>query len=497
MKKIYLCLFALLGATSVFAQALFNNNGADIYVKDGGLIVVKTNSLYNKQIAGVGVIDNAGTIVVEGNITNDGSINAAGDTVRLTGDWTNNNAYAGNNSWVDMYGGNQLITGTAVTTFNNLNLGGGSVVKRQQNIDAVTSGELRLNDAELATDANEMLVTNANTNAIIWNNGFVSSVTSGKLSRATSTTGAYVFPVGSASYNNPPSIFRPIEFAPTASAANTYGAMVVKSNATSDGYNINTLDDVLCKVNSFFYHRLYHSSGADAVALKMFFDPSTDGDWTDQAHWDVPNRWNYNGTPALGNGLGFSTVNVAAVNDFQPEPFALARKKFTVDAGLDVDLTLGQSTTFNPTISAPVVTSYSWTPVTDLSCSSCEGPEATPSVTTQYLLIVADDAGCVVSDSLVVRVTSPELLIPTGFSPNGDGVNDVFRALNKNLAKYTLQVYNRWGEKLFETTDPTEGWDGIYQGINQPMEVYTWQCEYLFAGAPSKKTAKGNVTLVR
>ena len=496
MKKIYSSLFVSLFAASVFAQALFNNNGADIYVKDGGFMIVKTNSLYNNQVAGAGVLDNAGTIVVEGNVTNDGAINATGDTIRLTGDWTNNNSYIGNNSWVDMYGGNQLIAGSAVTTFNNLNLLGGSVVK-SQTLNSVTSGLLVLNNAELATDVNEMLVSNTNINAINRNNGFVSSVNTGKLSRATNSTNAYIYPLGSPSYNNPPSIFRPIEYAPTASAANTYGAMLVKGNATNDGYNINTLDDVLCKVNSFFYHRLYHSAGSDATSLKMFFDPVSDGDWLDQAHWDTPNRWNYLGTPVAGNGLGFSTITVAGVNDFQPEPFALARKKFLVDAGADVDITLGQATTFNPTISAPTVTSYAWTPITDLTCSNCEAPDANPNITTQYLLTVVDDAGCIVSDSLVVKVTAPELLIPTAFSPNGDGVNDLFRALNKDLAKFNLQVYNRWGERVFETSDPYEGWDGMYQDRSQPIEVYTWQCDYKFAGAPKTATAKGNVTLVR
>ena len=396
-----------------------------------------------------------------------------------------------------MYGANQLITGTAITTFNNLNLGGGNVVKRQQNINAITSGLLALNNAELATDANEMLVSNTNTNAITWNNGFVSSVNTGKLSRATNSTSAYVYPTGSASYNNPPSIFRPVEYAPTASSANTYGAMVVKGDATTDGYNINTLDDVLCKVNPNFYHRLYHSTGSDATSLKMFFDVAIDGDWKDEAHWDSPNRWNNIGTSTSGNGLGFSTVTVGGVSDFQPEPFALARKKFTVDAGADVNLTLGQSTTFNPTISAATVSSYAWTPATDLTCNDCQSPDAAPTVTTQYLITVIDDAGCIVSDSLVIKISNPELLIPTAFSPNGDGVNDAFKALNKNLVKYNLQVYNRWGEKVFESTDPADGWDGVYQGIEQGMGVYVWQCEYLFAGAPKSKTAKGNVTLMR
>jgi len=497
MKKLSVSFFLIFVGAAAWSQALFNNNGADVYVKDGGFVIVKTNSLYNKQIAGTGVLNNAGTIVVEGNITNDGSINASGDTIQLTGDWINNSAYTGNNSWVEMNGGNQIITGTAVTTFNNLNLLGGNVVKRQQNIDAVTSGELRLNDAELATDVNEMLVSNSNTNAITWNNGFVSSVNTGKLSRTTNSTGAYVFPTGSPSYTNPPSIFRPVEYAPTASAANTYGAMVVKGNATNDGYSVNTMDDVLCIVNPFFYHRLYHSTGSDASSLKMFFDAAADGDWTDQAHWDSPNRWNYLGASTSGSGLGFSTVSVSNVSDFQPEPFALARKKFTVDAGPDVEISLGQSTTFTPAISSATVTSYAWTPATNLTCSNCETPDASPNVSTQYLITVQDDAGCIVSDSLLVKVSNPDLLIPTAFSPNGDGVNDLFRTLNKNLSKYNLQVWNRWGEKVYETNDPLEGWDGIYQGIHQPLGVYVWQCKYLFAGAPKEKTAKGNVTLMR
>jgi len=468
MKKIYSFLFLLLTASAAFAQALFNSNGADIYVKDGGFIIVKTNSLYNNQIGGAGVIDNAGTIVVEGNITNDGNINATGDTIGLTGDWINNNSYTGSNSWVDMYGANQLITGTAVTTFNNLNLGGGSVVKRQQSTTTYKG----------TTD-------------------FLGSVNTCKFLRATNSTAAYIYPTGSPSYTNPPSIFRPVEFTPVTATANTYGAMLVKGDATNDGYNVNTMDDILCIVNPDFYHRLYHSVGNDAATLKMFFDPAADGDWTDQAHWDSPNRWNNLGTSIAGSSLGFSTVNIAGVNDFQPEPFALARKKFTVDAGPDVELSLGQSTTFTPTTSATTVASYNWTPVATLTCSNCESPDAKPSVTTEYLITVVDDAGCSVSDSLVVKVSSPELLIPTAFSPNGDGMNDFFRALNKNLVKYNLEVYNRWGEKVFESSDPLEGWDGVYQGIRQPMEVYTWQCRYQFSGGVKSKTAKGNVTLVR
>ena len=431
MKKIYASLFVSLFVTSAYTQALFNNNGADIYVKDGGFVIVKTNSLYNNQVGGAGVIDNSGTIVVEGNITNDGAINATGDTIRLTGDWINNNSYTGNNSWVDIYGANQLITGSAITTFNNLNLGGGSVVKRQT-VYAITTGELKLNDAELATDVNSMTVQNTNTNAITRNTGFVSSIDPGTLERWTSSSAPYLFPVGSPSYNNPPSIFRPVEFSTVLSTAYNLGATVVKGNATTDGYDLNKMDDQLCLVNPHFYHQFHKATNAGAVNVKMFFDPASDGDWTDQAQWGTFGKWYYLGAPTAGSGLGFSTVSVANVTDFAPGQFALARKKFTVDAGADVNLTLGQSATLNPTISAATVSSYAWTPAIDLTCNNCQSPDAAPTVTTQYLITVIDDAGCIVSDSLVIKISNPELLIPTAFSPNGDGVNDAFKALNKN-----------------------------------------------------------------
>lgn len=496
MRKIYALLTASLFTTAIYAQ-LFNNNGADIYVTDGGFMIVKTNSLTNNLSGGNGVINNQGTIVVEGNITNNGNVVASGDTIRLNGNWINNGAYAGTNSWVDMYGGNQDIAGTAVTTFNNLNLGGGAVVKRQQSIDAITSGILALNDAELATDVNEMLVSNAATAAITRNAGFVSSVGAGSLARATNSAASYLFPTGSPSYLNAPSIFRPVDFTPAAASANTYGAALVKGDATADGYDVNTVDDLLCSVNPNFYHRLYQTAGSDAAALQMYFDPASDGNWTDQGHWDSPNRWNNVGTSSTGTGLGFSTVSVPGVSDFSPEPFALARRKFTVDAGPDVDLTLGESTTFNPTISTTDIASYAWTPNVALDCDDCEGPTANPQTTTQYTLLVIDNGGCEVSDSLTVRVTAPELLIPTAFSPNRDGVNDLFRVLNRDVEKFNLQIYNRWGEKVYETTDPLDGWDGMYKGMAQPLGVYTWSCDYRLSGQTKSTLAKGNLTLMK
>ena len=496
MRKFYPFVICTLLCAPGFAQALFNNKGADIYVTNGGFVIVKTNSLLNDQISGAGQINNQGTIIVEGNITNNANIVGSGDTIKLTGDWVNNNSYAGNNSWVYFNGGPQVqnIAGSAVTTFDNLDLSVGA--EKFQSISAITSGLLNLNNSELATDVFDMLVANPSTTAISRGTGYVSSYNGGALQQITNSTGPYIFPVGSPSYHNGPSIYRPIAMAPTTAANDTFGVCLVKGDATNDGYNTHTVDNILCLVNPNFYHRLYNGSGAAAADLTMYFNPSTDGEWTDEAHW-MNNEWNYIAPATAGSGLGFSSLTVPGISNFNPNPFALASKKFPVVAGPDVILQEGQSTTFNPTIGAAPGSNIVWSPDFDLTCTACADPTANPNVTTKYTITVTDGAGCKISDSLTVNVTSTGLLIPTGFSPNGDGVNDVFHVLNKNLVKLDLAVFDRWGVKVYETTDWTVGWDGTFKGMKQEIGTYVWECSYQLIGESELKSAKGNVTLLR
>jgi len=498
MNKFFAFLILCGAYCSAFSQALVNNNGASIYVMDGASVIVKTNSLHN--LAG-GVLNNQGTITVEGDVTNDATINGNGDTIRVYMDWVNNSSYTGNNSWVDLYGDNQNIAGTAVTTFNNLNLGGGTVIKTQQSVNAITSGLLTLNSAELATGTNQMYVSNTTPNAITWSTGFVSSTGAGMLARATNSTSVYTFPVGSPSQTNGPSIFRPVQITPAAANADEYGAMVVKGDATVSGYDVTSFDDSLCAVNPNFFHQLYRVTGNDPVALTMTFDPATDGNWTDQAEWSAPisNLWNYLGPSTAGTALNLSSVTVSGVNNFNPPPFALAKKKFTITSGGPYNITQGQSTPLDPTANTTTpLDSIAWSPASGLSCTNCLTPTASPENTTDYTLLVKDATGCLAIDTILVTVFPGQLLLPTAFSPNGDGENDYFHVLNKNITKVDLQVFNRWGEKVYETEDIDDrGWDGTFKGMKQDMGVFVWQCQYQFTNSSKLLTASGNVTLVR
>jgi gliding motility-associated-like protein len=89
------------------------------------------------------------------------------------------------------------------------------------------------------------------------------------------------------------------------------------------------------------------------------------------------------------------------------------------------------------------------------------------------------------------------LLMPTAFTPNNDRVNDVFRVPHAAFIRtFQFTIFNRWGEKVFETTDPSQGWNGMYKGIDQDLGNYTWFIKLTdFAG--NSENAKGSVVLVR
>lgn len=87
---------------------------------------------------------------------------------------------------------------------------------------------------------------------------------------------------------------------------------------------------------------------------------------------------------------------------------------------------------------------------------------------------------------------------PTAFSPNGDGRNDLFRVVNAyNLSRYHCVVFNRWGQRIFETTDPYKGWTGAINAKQAEIGTYIWWCEYQRKGETQPVQLKGTVVLMR
>ncbi len=122
--------------------------------------------------------------------------------------------------------------------------------------------------------------------------------------------------------------------------------------------------------------------------------------------------------------------------------------------------------------------SYTWTPPTDLSCLNCVAPISTSTVNVTYTVVSADNLGCFRITStysvFIEPVTSVD--VPTAFTPNGDGVNDIIYVDGWGIKKLNyFRVYNRWGQLLFESDDIKTGWDGTYKGVPQNMETYIYQ----------------------
>ncbi|MFN8310368.1 MAG: gliding motility-associated C-terminal domain-containing protein [Chitinophagales bacterium] len=143
------------------------------------------------------------------------------------------------------------------------------------------------------------------------------------------------------------------------------------------------------------------------------------------------------------------------------------------------------------------IRSFSWLPSGGLSCADCPDPIASPYHKQTYTLIAFYGADCSDTTKVTIDVENNlPIYIPNAFSPNGDGNNDVFQIYGEGIKTVSMRIFNRWGEKIFDSANQWVGWDGMYRGVQQPPMVYTFtiQIEYL----DGKKIQKdGSVTLVR
>jgi gliding motility-associated-like protein len=122
---------------------------------------------------------------------------------------------------------------------------------------------------------------------------------------------------------------------------------------------------------------------------------------------------------------------------------------------------------------------YLWTPPSGLSNPAILNPIFNFNTEVDYVVTITTGIGCIIKDTQLVRIfKEKEIYVPKGFSPNGDGNNDkIFPRLVGVRTLTYFKVYNRWGQLLYQTSNPDEGWDGIYRGVKQPMETYVWMAE--------------------
>ncbi len=161
-----------------------------------------------------------------------------------------------------------------------------------------------------------------------------------------------------------------------------------------------------------------------------------------------------------------------------------------------INITPGSSTTLSVTGG----TSYTWSPANYLSCIECENPLATPPENMQYC-VTSELNSCIskaCTDIIVTCETNNDYSVPNAFTPNGDNNNDIFclQGWDVCITNFNVMIFDRWGEKVYESTNFNFCWDGIYNGklLDAAVFVYVINATKL---NKDKINKKGNITLIR
>ncbi len=429
----------------IFLLPSFAFSQLSLNVINKGVAIGNTND--SVVIFGNVIHDDNGCIQ-DGYIQNDGHIYIAGN-------WTNDNYYIlsqaqgkigvpGHSGWVHFDSAQQIINSNitpvgTVTYWNSLELAGNdTATKFLRGASTEIEDILKINQHEFSADTNTVFVLNTDTAAIVIDTsaaGFISSLENGGLARYTDTIKTYFFPVGSSVGTTR---YRPVDIKPVKDSANIFKvrmANVDPSNDTDQQFPITTKAPEVGDINNKYYHRVGRLNGSSPADITIYYNKDTDdinGDFDILTYWAEASQWD---NPGLG-----SAVPYAYSNDSLSRPNNAL--KFSGFNNFNSNLQL-----------TPIALSYN-------------------------------------------VILAGEIFVANVFSPNGDGFNDFIFARGRGLDKILFIIYDRWGEKIFETTDLNVGWDGTYKGQSLNTAVFVYVVKGTFKNG-EETIQKGNITLLR
>ncbi|GAC1310936.1 MAG: hypothetical protein NVSMB24_29240 [Mucilaginibacter sp.] len=199
--------------------------------------------------------------------------------------------------------------------------------------------------------------------------------------------------------------------------------------------------------------------------------------------------------PAVA-GAGTFTINYTftAQNgcDYSTSQQVTVRPAPTVSAGPDFSMLEGGSEKIKATASGDNLT-YKWFPSAGLDHDDILNPTVTPTIGTTYKLVVTNSEGCTAASEVNVSVLKYPV-IPNTFTPNGDGINDTWNILYLNTySGNTVQIFDRYGKKVFSSVGYSVPWDGTYNGAVLPSGTFY----YVIDPKNGRKVMAGSVTIIR
>jgi gliding motility-associated-like protein len=217
----------------------------------------------------------------------------------------------------------------------------------------------------------------------------------------------------------------------------------------------------------------------------------------------VPYTTTATATPKATSNVVLTVYNAGCPNALKDTFYINVTSPIIVSAGDDTAVVVNQPLQFDATVNDENANIWSWTPSTGLNNSHIPNPvgvygsETNASIT--YVVTATTSAGCSGSDTVVVKVfkTPADIFMPTAFTPNGDGRNDVIRPVLVGIKSLTyFRVYNRWGQLIFTTSQAGKGWDGTVNGALQATDNFVYMVQAVdYTGKTIFK--KGDFVLIR
>jgi gliding motility-associated-like protein len=273
-------------------------------------------------------------------------------------------------------------------------------------------------------------------------------------------------------------------------------------------YTVTVTDNNLCTITTSVTITAIPPMAINPVKKNVLCPPLKNGFIFLNVNSGTPNytyTWSNGATTDVLTGLaeGNYAVTITDQNGCTKDTaFVVSNDSaFVIDATPDTAvIDLGESVTLNVTATGDNISSLNWRPNYGLTCYDCPDPTASPVKSLPYYVTAISDSGCTSKDTVWITVIpNYQLYVPNAFTPNGDAVNDYWEIFGNKKAWLEMEVniFNRWGEKVFESNDHNFKWDGTYKGALQNPGVYVYTLNLVFLDGHAERTLKGSVTLIR